>query len=90
MAFFWLDLRTLTFWGFYMNHNKDAKSLTFGRGSEVGQGYIRIPRLRAHTRGPPMVSTVEGVHGLATGSSGPHLRTELHLRQGQAFSGFGV
>ena len=37
LVFFWLALRTLTFWGFYMNYNKEAKSLTFRRGSEVSQ-----------------------------------------------------
>ena len=36
-AFFWLALRTLTFGGFYMNYNMEAKSLTFRRGSEVSQ-----------------------------------------------------
>ena len=36
-AFFWLALRTLTFLGFYMNYNKEAKSLNFRRGSEVSQ-----------------------------------------------------
>ena len=39
LAFFWLALRTLTFLGFYMNYNKEAKSLTFWRGSEVSQEY---------------------------------------------------
>ena len=38
LAFFWLALRTLIFLGFYMNHNMEAKSLTFWRGSEVSQG----------------------------------------------------
>ena len=33
------NLRALTFLGFYMNYNKEAKSLTFRRGSEVSQGY---------------------------------------------------
>ena len=37
LVFFWLALRTLTFWGFYMNYNKEAKSLTLRRGSEVSQ-----------------------------------------------------
>ena len=37
MAFFWLALRTLTFLGFFLNWNKEAKSLTFRRGSEVSQ-----------------------------------------------------
>ena len=32
------------FWGFYMNYNEAAKSLTFRRGSEVSQVY-----LKAHT-----------------------------------------
>ena len=32
-----MALRTLTFWGFYMNHSKDAKSLAFWRGSEDSQ-----------------------------------------------------
>ena len=36
LAFFWLALRT-NFLGFYMNHNEEAKSLTFWRGSEVSQ-----------------------------------------------------
>ena len=31
LAFFCLALRTLTVWGFYVNHNKEAKSLTFRR-----------------------------------------------------------
>ena len=38
-----LALRTLTFWvilGFYVNDSKDAKSLTFRRGSEVCQGTV--------------------------------------------------
>ena len=44
LAFFWLALRTLTFWGFYMNYNKEAKSLTFRRGSEVSQEpYYKSP-----------------------------------------------
>ena len=41
MAFFWLALRALTFGVFrvfYMNYNKEAKSLSFRRGSEVSQG----------------------------------------------------
>ena len=38
LAFFWLALRTLTFWVFYMNYDKEAKSLTFRRVSEVRQG----------------------------------------------------
>ena len=58
LAFFWLALRTLTFWGFYMNYNKGAKSLTFWgfcmntnkgaksltvrRGSEVSQAIMPI------------------------------------------------
>ena len=47
--FFWLALRTLTFLGFYMNCNKEAKSLIFWRGSEVSQvmvdggGYPETP-----------------------------------------------
>ena len=28
------------FWGFYMNSNKSAKSLTFRRGSGVSQGTV--------------------------------------------------
>ena len=39
LAFFWLALRTLTFSFFYMNYIKEAKSLTFRRGSEVSQVY---------------------------------------------------
>ena len=31
LAFFWLALRPY-FWGFYMKHSKEAKSLTFRRG----------------------------------------------------------
>ena len=34
--------RTLTFLGFYMNYNKWAKSLTFRRGSEVGQESLSL------------------------------------------------
>ena len=37
LAFFWLARRTFNFFGFYMNYNKEAKSLTFRRGSEVSQ-----------------------------------------------------
>ena len=32
----------MNFLGFYMNHNKEAKSLTFWRGSEVGQVGLRV------------------------------------------------
>ena len=45
LVFFWLALRT-NFLGVYMNYNKEAKSLTFRRGSEVSQvkqGSIRSP-----------------------------------------------
>ena len=41
LAFFWLALRDFNFLGFYMNHNKGAKSLTFRRGSEVSQAVLR-------------------------------------------------
>ena len=39
LAFFWVILRTVTstFGFLYMNDNKEAKSLTVRRGSEVGQ-----------------------------------------------------
>ena len=40
LAFFCLDLRTLTFLGFYMSDNKEANSLTFWRSSEVNQDYL--------------------------------------------------
>ena len=43
LAFFWLDLRTLTFLGFYISYNKEANSLTFRRGSEVSQGLLWRP-----------------------------------------------
>ena len=43
LAFFWLALRSLTLIsGFYMNYNKEAKSLSFRRGSEVSQGMFRV------------------------------------------------
>ena len=44
-AFFWLALRTLTFGGFYMNCSKEAKSLTFRRGSEVSQETLPVRAL---------------------------------------------
>ena len=39
-GFLGLALRTLTFLGFCMNYTKEAKSLTFRRGSEVSQGFL--------------------------------------------------
>ena len=36
-AFFWWALRTLNFLGFYTYYNKEAKSLSLRRGSEVSQ-----------------------------------------------------
>ena len=36
LAFIWLALRT-NLLGLYMNYDKEAKSLTFGRGSEGSQ-----------------------------------------------------
>ena len=50
-AFFWLALRTLTFGGFYMNYNMEAKSLTFRRGSEVSQVLVFLA-----TKDNPMVA----------------------------------
>ena len=44
LPFFWLALRTLTFGGSHMNYNKVAKSLTFGRGSEVSQDSLLSTR----------------------------------------------
>ena len=41
------------FWGFYINCNKEAKSLTFRRGSEVSQGLhsdVRAERAEADER----------------------------------------
>ena len=42
-----LLLRALTFWGFYMDYNKETKSCTFWRGSEVSQveAYESLPIL---------------------------------------------
>ena len=46
LAFFWLALRTLTFWVSIINYNKEAKSLTVRRGSEVSQEDITLnPKL---------------------------------------------
>ena len=42
LASFWLALRTLIFFGFYMNHNKEVKSLTFWKGSEVSQVVVSL------------------------------------------------
>ena len=42
LAFFWLALWTLTFWVSLCLYNKEAKSLTFRRGSEVSQVRVSI------------------------------------------------
>ena len=46
LAFFWLALRPY-FLGFYMKHSKEAKSLTFRRGSEVSQALLYQGFVRA-------------------------------------------
>ena len=38
------------FLGFYMNHNKEAKSLTFWRGSEVSQVPLTLFPMYSETR----------------------------------------
>ena len=37
-------LLDFNFLGFYMNYNKEAKSLTFRRGSEVSQALFTVAR----------------------------------------------
>ena len=49
LAFVWLALRTLTFWGFYMNCNKEAKSLTFGGVQKSAKFNAQIPNMSVRT-----------------------------------------
>ena len=48
-AFFWLALRTLTFGFLYELYNKEAKCLTFRRGSEVSQDHAKPQTLKPDT-----------------------------------------
>ena len=50
LAFFWLALRTLTFWGFYMNHNKEAKVYLCGGVQKSAKENFVLSGLKCNVR----------------------------------------